>query len=136
MKTLRSRGFTLLEQIIVIVIIGILATLGITQYQAYRENILDREARENLKMIRSAERIFAMETQGAYYPSLGNEADITVINANLKVDIRAGAQRNWDYSVFNTGCARATRFNGPDTRSWFLTTNDADGEPDPGAGCP
>ena len=129
-----KRGFTLIETVVVVIIVGILAVLGITQYGSYRESTLDKEAAANLKLIRSAERIYRMET-GAYYPATGSQADIATINTNLKLDLPASATRNWNYQVWNTGCSRATR-NGDDGRSWSLAINDADGEPNSGAGCP
>lgn len=131
---MRTGGFTLLEVIVVVVIIGILATLAITHYSSYKESALDKEAKADLKLIRSAERIYKMEVS-TYYPSSGSESTIVNINNNLKLDLPAGANRNWDYLVKNDGCSQATRFNGPDSRSWFLAIADADGDPDSGT-CP
>lgn len=129
-----KEGFTLQELIAVVVIVGILAVLGITQFGGYREKALDKEAAANLKLIRSAERIHRMEMT-RYYPTAGSVSNITQINNNLKLDLPGGTTRNWNYGVWSSGCSRATR-NGNNNRAFYLTINDTDGEPNSGALCP
>ncbi|MBU0504178.1 MAG: prepilin-type N-terminal cleavage/methylation domain-containing protein, partial [Candidatus Omnitrophica bacterium] len=48
-----KRGFTLLELMIVIIIVGVLATLGITQYQTAIERARGAEARQVISQLRS-----------------------------------------------------------------------------------
>ncbi len=48
-----KRGFTLLELLIVIIIVGIMATLGLTQYTAVVERSRGSEARQILGQLRS-----------------------------------------------------------------------------------
>jgi prepilin-type N-terminal cleavage/methylation domain-containing protein len=47
------RGFTLLELLIVIIIVGVMATLGLTQYTAVVERSRGAEARQILGQLRS-----------------------------------------------------------------------------------
>lgn len=129
---LDKKGFTLIEMAIVIVIIGILASIALSNYFLMKENVLDKKAKSNLKMIRVAEKSYRMDT-GNYYPSSGSVSDIATINQNLKLSLLSGSTRNWNYTVWSTGCSRATR-NGGDGRSWYLTINDD--EPKVGTGCP
>jgi len=134
-----KRGFTLLELIVVIIIIGVFATISITHYGSTKETVLDKEAISNLKLIREAERVFKIETTN-YYPSSGTESDIGNINANLGLMLRVGTpplylERYWNYTVKSTGCSQATR-NGGDGRVWYFEINDSDEEPNKGAGCP
>lgn len=55
------KGFTLLELIVVIIIIGILATLGITQYTKIVEKGRIAEARVILGQIRTSEVAYSQE---------------------------------------------------------------------------
>jgi len=56
-----KRGFTLLELIIVIIIIGVLATLGFTQYTKVMEKGRAAEARVILGTLRTGERAYNLE---------------------------------------------------------------------------
>ena len=49
-----KRGFTLLELMVVIIILGVLATLGVMQYQAAIEKSRGAEARQILGQLRSS----------------------------------------------------------------------------------
>lgn len=136
---MRRNGFTLIELVIVVVIIGILATLAVTQYSSYYEKTLGNEAVANLKLIAAAERIYKMET-GAYYPSseVGVVTLIADINSNLKLSLN---EDNWDYLVSNGGKIFIMQANRQGAGGvldclYQLTDNDADGEPDPNDCCP
>jgi len=135
-----KRSFTLIELVVVIIIVGILATLGLTQYGSARERVLDKEASANLRLIQAGQRIWNMEEgvgAGVFYNS-GNmqPGAITNINTNLRLVLPITANRSWDYITQANGCSQATR-NGGNNRSWFLTIGDGitggDGEPDTGA---
>lgn len=132
---MRKRSFTLLELVAVIVIIGILATLGWSYFGPVKEKFLDKEAIVSLKLIQVAEKIYRMEYHN-YYPIVGgSKEDIATINLDLKLDLPALPNRNWNYKVYSTGCAEGTR-NVTGGRTWDFTIGDSDGEPDPGATCP
>jgi len=63
-----KKGFTLLELIVVIVILGILATLGFTQYTKMVEKGRTAEAKVTLGQIRSAQMAYYQE-YGTYTPT-------------------------------------------------------------------
>ena len=114
-------GFTLMELMVVLIIIGILATLGLNYYGSYKEAALDREAKANLRLIIVAQRDWKMD-KGSYYAS----GVISDINNNLRLLLSNAGDRSWDYltKAYNTSppstCAQATRFNGPDSRTFNL----------------
>lgn len=127
-------GFTLVELIIVLLIVGVLATLSVPLYTTMQERVADKEAISNLKIVQAAEKDYMLE-MSTYYPSAGSQSNIDTINQELNLGLPNGSSRKWNYRVWSTGCSRATR-NGGDSRSWYMTINDADDEPDSGAGCP
>lgn len=69
------RGFTLLELVVVVIILGILATLGFTQYTKMVEKGRTAEAKMILGQIRTAEAAYQQQ-YGAY------TSDITAISVS------------------------------------------------------
>lgn len=81
-------GFTLVELMVVVVIVGILSSTMVMSYNAMKEKAFNREARTALRLIRAAERQYRarMET---YYPPAGNVVDPNAINGNLSVSLNS-----------------------------------------------
>jgi len=73
-----QKGFTLLELIVVIIIIGVLATLGLGQYMRMVEKSRGAEARSILGAIRS-------DAAGIYMAN--NNSCLTCNNANLGIGL-------------------------------------------------
>ena len=121
-------GFTLVELIIVIVILGILVTLGLTQYGGVRELTLDKEAKANLRLIIAAAKIYRMEI-GGYYQATNTAA----INTNYRLSLPTPANPNWNYrtSTAINFCTQATRPT--DNRTWKMDITDD--EPVENAAC-
>lgn len=114
-------GFTLIELIIVIIIIGILATFAVPQYFKTQERALDNEAKANLVLIQAAENIFKTESN-AFYGSSTVHADL---NSNLSISLPPAGGK-WNYSVKKSGvapldtlCAQAER-NITTKRYWSI----------------
>ena len=82
-----KRAFTLAEILIVIVIIGILASIALPNYYKTIERSHLRDAENNLMAIHAANRIFFTET-GDYWPN-GGPFYLTDINNNLRLSIVA-----------------------------------------------
>lgn len=138
-KLKMKSGFTLTEVLIVVIIIGILASLGLPQFYKTIGKALTKEAIANLKLIAAAEKVYRMEI-GGYYPQNPPEGDIADINSYLRLYFTN--ETNWDYTITtaapNTFTATADR-TGTGTYStciYTLTHNDADGEPNKSGTCP
>lgn len=100
-------GVTLTELIIVVVIIGILASLGLTGYVKTIEKSKSQEAIANLRLIRAGEKIYRVENNTYVTPAPN---DYSGINNTLRLNID---DRNYNYSVPSANTiaftARATR---------------------------
>jgi len=127
-----KKAVSLLELSIVIVILGILVTLGFVYSYRSKEDVFDKEAIRNLKLIRAAEASFRIEV-GSFYPSSGSVSNIPTINQNLGLVLNGNANRGWDYLVKSTGCSQADRNGG--SSHWYLEISDPDLEPNSGV-CP
>jgi prepilin-type N-terminal cleavage/methylation domain-containing protein len=99
-----KKGFTLLELIVVIIILGILATLGFTQYTKMVEKGRTAEARTILGQLRSA--------QVAYWQEYGGYGGAV---SNLIVDAPTSCVSTHYFSYASTGPSTATRCTGGKT---------------------
>ena len=71
-RKMKSRGgFTLVELLVVIVILGILAAIGIQQFGAVQTNAANRAHESNVRLLRSAGQMYYMSTE-----SIGNNIDL------------------------------------------------------------
>ena len=120
---MKIEGFTLIELLIVIIIIGITATLALVNYGSYNENVLDKEAMASLRLIQAAEKIYRMENQSIYFPDTGEQTSWTTINANLKLDLSA---LNWAFQADQNGCGQTTRTHNSITRNFRLQISETD----------
>ncbi len=125
-----KKGFTLVEILVVLVIIGILVALALPNFTTTKEKTLDREAKATLALMRAAERIYKMEVGVNYYPydSYTSTNNISLINTNLRLSLSATAFPNWSYSINNvssTGTGLATRLG----RTWTLDSVGSSEEP-------
>lgn len=84
-----KHGITLIELIIVVVIVGILATISIANYSKQIEKSRGSEAQSNLQSIWTAERVYRIRT-GSYTT---NWTDLNIDNPNNP------SGRFYDYTI-------------------------------------
>jgi len=101
-KKYRSRGFTLVEVLIVVIIIGILASIGTPQFAASIEKAKGGEARAGMGHIQTGEKIYYAERE-TYTTNLSD------LDINL-------TQTYWSFIITtptpNSFIATATRLGG------------------------
>lgn len=134
-KLMKRKAMTLLELLVVVIIVGVLATLGLVNYAGVREHSMGKEAVANLKLIAAAERIYRMEI-GYFFPhSSAPGPSVATINTNLRLSLPQGER--WNYAI---PAAATTTFTATATRNrtgsaCVYTITQAPGEPT-AANCP
>jgi len=120
-KKLKNQGFTIVELLIVIVVIGILATLVITTYNGVQSKARDTKRQTDINAIQG--QVEAYNTNAGYYPTLTNlntpawrATNLKGLDSSALQDPQGSAQtlvaspaaKSYAYAALPAGCDNVT----------------------------
>ena len=93
----RKKGFTLAEILVVVVVIGVVASLAVPSYFSTVEQSRSNEARTNLSIIHMGEKIYQLNN-GVFWDPPIKPPTVGTINTGLGVDISATYYTTFTFS--------------------------------------
>lgn len=121
----RQAAFTLMELLVVVIIIGVLASISTAFYTKTIDEAQKKQAKSMLNLLRSAEGIYWGRERNFYYfdPLNGTVRDVLMIDVYNNED--------WEYKFPDNGTSKitATRMRGSHTDG-IITINVATGDID------
>jgi len=112
----RNEGFTLIELMIVIAIIGILAAIAIPQFSAYRQRSYNSSANADLRNAATAQEAYYVDTMR--YADAGEEAALVgayglFTSRGVVFTINSGNTTEYDMTAYHSSGNRTYTIVGP-----------------------
>lgn len=106
------RGFTLIEMLIVVVIIGILAAIAVPQYSSVKERAYLTAAKTDLKNLAISEEAYASANAGKYfshtYSTPSDSANTFSASQNVTITATASGVSGWSAKATHSNVAGHT----------------------------
>jgi len=114
-KRKNQKGFTLIELMIVIAIIGILAAIAIPQFSAYRQRSYNSAAQSDLKNATTAQEAYFVDEQ-TYASAIGSLIGTTFglyTSQNVTVTVVAADTDSYTMEAFHASGNKTWQIAGP-----------------------
>jgi type IV pilus assembly protein PilA len=114
-----EQGFTVVELLTVLIIIGILLAIAVPSYIGFRDRTANNAAKENLRA--------AQPSANTYYAHKGTyvgmtKAALVSINSGISGTLKVTAAREHSYTMCDEPSGKAWQVVGPDPRSSSYTS--------------
>ena len=109
-----ERGFTLIELMIVIAIIGILAAIAIPQFSAYRKRSYNSSAQSDVRNIATAQEAYYVD-ESTYATSIGSLSGTTygyMQSGNVTAGVSGNAD-NYTITAYHSSGDKTYSLSGP-----------------------
>lgn len=118
---MKKKSLTIMEVFIVVLVIGVLATVAVPQFSKAKQRASNQEAKAMLKLLFDAEKMYYLDQY--VYLACSDSSDC---RNKFKVDIVSSS--DWDYTI-NTVAAGTFIIQAQnilDSRTWTLNQNGGD----------
>lgn len=106
----RAKGFTLVELVIVIVIVGILSIVAVPIYRGYTRKAMATEGKSLLGTVQTAQKIYY--TENAVFASVGKTSFTTILDVDARPNKYFSTFQVWgsgdNWSAITTGTGSAS----------------------------